>query len=328
MTRRSSARSPRWLWVPTVVALALGAAFLSVYRSDLPIADLHQRYANGASRFVSIGDLRVHYRFEGDHAPDKPVVVLLHGTGASLHTWDGWAQLLQPDFAVLRLDLPGFGLTGPRADRDYSLDAYLRFLDDFTRELGVDRFHLVGNSLGGRIAWNYSLRHSERVIRLVLIDASGLAVTTDDPAPTVVRLARASSVSGVLVRCTPRSLIRNTLLDVYGNQRLLEEATVDRYYDLARRPGNRQAFVDRALAARSDQNGDIAAIQQPTLILWGALDHWIPVEHARRFAAGIRDSRLIIYPDAGHLPMEELPGPTARATASFLRQQPHRDSPD
>lgn len=317
---RSSSRSPRWLWIPTILALALGVAFLSVYRADLPVADLHQRYANAESSFLSINDVRVHYRFEGNESPEKPVIVLLHGTGASLHTWDAWVRILQPDFAVLRLDLPGFGLTGPRSDRDYSLDAYLRFLDDFTREIGIERFHLVGNSLGGRIAWNFSLRHPQRVDRLVLIDASGLSVASNQPPPTVVRLAQASSLSDVLIRCTPRSLIRSALLEVYGNQRLLDETTVDRYYDLARRPGNRRAFADRALAARTDRNGDITAIQQPTLILWGALDAWIPVEHARRFAAGINDSRLIIYPDAGHLPMEELPGPSARATASFLRQ--------
>lgn len=311
--------SRRFLILPTVVALAAGAAFLLAYRPDIPVAELTASYTDAESEFRDVGAARVHFRIEGDDRPSKPTVLLLHGTGASLHTWDDWVRILAPDFRIVRLDLPGFGLTGPSATGDYSLEAYLEFIDDFSRELGLDRFHLVGNSLGGRIAWNYALRAPARVDRLVLIAASGYPADDELPPSLVIRVARMPLVNSLFVRLTPRSLVESSLREVYGNPRLLTDAVIDRYFRLARRPGNRAAFVKRALDAAEDSDGDVAGIRQPTLILWGALDRWVPLANAHGFKADIPDARLIVYPEAGHVPMEELPGPTARAAAVFLR---------
>ncbi|UCH10746.1 MAG: alpha/beta fold hydrolase, partial [Fidelibacterota bacterium] len=113
--------------------------------------------------------MEVHIRDQGT----GPAVVLLHGMFSSLHTWDGWVEALQDSFRMIRLDLPGFGLTGPRPDADYSLSEYVGFMDALLDELGVERAILVGNSLGGGIAWEYSLAHPSRVEGLILIDAVG-----------------------------------------------------------------------------------------------------------------------------------------------------------
>ena len=97
-----------------MLAVALGALFLSAYRPDIPLTDLKRKYANADSRYLDIDGMPVHYRDQGQ----GPVLLLLHGTGASLHTWDGWIQPLENDFRIVRLDLPGFGLTGPAPDDD------------------------------------------------------------------------------------------------------------------------------------------------------------------------------------------------------------------
>ncbi|MDX1481589.1 MAG: alpha/beta hydrolase [Woeseiaceae bacterium] len=261
---------------------------------------------------------RAHYRIDGDDSSGKPALVLLHGTGSSLHTWDGWVPWLSHDLRVIRVDLPAFGLTGASASGEYRIADYLRFIDAFTRRLGLERFHLAGNSLGGRIAWNYALAAPERVERLVLIAASGYPDTSGPSSSLGFRLAQMPVLRSVLPYLTPRALVARDLRDAYGDPQRLSEATIDRYYQLLLRAGNRDALVERLKDATRDVDGDPGDITQPTLILWGAEDRWIPLADARGFTADIPDARLIVYPGVGHLPMEELPGPTARAALVFL----------
>ena len=308
-------RSPALL-VLTVLCLLVAGAFVASYRGDLPVADLVRKYTNEASQFVDVGDLRVHYRDEG--SGDR-VLLLLHGIGASLHTWDGWIQPLRYDFRILRVDMPGFGLTGPAPDGDYSIQRYVEFVDDFLDSLGIQATDIAGNSLGGQVAWNYALKRPDRVRRLVLIDSAGYPDDADNTSATILRLARVPGVRDLLTSLTPRSLVADSLREVYGDPGKLSDELIDRYYELARRPGNRRAFVDRAAASGTDRNGDHSLLQQPVLVLWGAEDRWIPLEHGRGFADDIENARLIVYPGVGHLPMEELPGPTARAALTFLR---------
>jgi pimeloyl-ACP methyl ester carboxylesterase len=130
---------------------------------------LKAKYTNAESRFLELDGMQVHYRDEGQGYP----IVLIHGTGASLHTWDAWTEDLKRHFRVIRMDLPAFGLTGPHPDRDYSLAQYVAFLDALAEKLNLSTFHLVGNSLGGSIAWLYAARHPEAVNKLILLDPGG-----------------------------------------------------------------------------------------------------------------------------------------------------------
>jgi alpha/beta hydrolase fold len=128
----------RGLWA-VLAAVALGIA--SQVTGDLPLDELKRSYAGGASRFVDVGGLAVHYRDEGEGPP----LLLLHGTGSSLHTWDAWAEALRAHFRVIRMDLPGFGLTGPNQQDDYRIDTFVAFLEAFRSKLGLDGFALAGH---------------------------------------------------------------------------------------------------------------------------------------------------------------------------------------
>lgn len=292
--------------------------FLLAYTPDIPLNDLKKKYANAASQYTEIQGMPVHYRSEGS----GPALILLHGNGSSLHTWDAWLDILQHDFRVVRLDLPGFGLTGPAPDGDYRIDRYVEFLRAFTASLDIDRFHLAGNSMGGHIAWSYALKYPTDVDRLILIDAAGYPQPTqDEEVALVFRLARLPIVNWLLTLVNSRDLTERSLRDVYANPDQITEALVDRYYELALRPGNRRAFVARALEARDTALADHRQLSQPTLILWGAEDRWIPLKNGRGFAAEIANARLRVFPGVGHLPMEELPGPSARAVLTFLRDE-------
>lgn len=292
----------------------LVAGLPAIRQPDMPLAELKARYANHASVFAEIGGMPVHYRDEGSGPP----LLLLHGTASSLHTWDGWAEALGSDFRILRMDLPGFGLTGPSPERDYTIDAYVAWLDTFVSRLGLDSFHIAGNSLGGHIAWRYALAHPERVERLVLVDAAGYPRTTPQPPPFAIRLARVPVVNRVLTFAAPKGLYRQSVLDVYGDPARVTGPLVQRYFELSLRPGNRQAFVDRARTDRAVAGDDPGRVSQPTLVIWGSEDRWIDVADGEAFARDIPDARLVVFDGAGHVPMEEIPRPSAAVVREFL----------
>ncbi len=292
--------------IGAVVALA-GAA-----RRDLPADQVRAAYGGPPSRFVRVDGMDVHYRDEGS----GPVLLLIHGLASSLHTWEGWARELAPSFRVVRLDLPGFGLTGPHPERDYSIGTYVATVAHFLDALGIARASVAGNSLGGRIAWQLALAHPDRVERLVLIDALG---REPDPAPLVIRMARLPLARVVFGTFTPRWFVARNVSQVYGDPRRISPALVDRYEALLLREGNRQAFVDRARTADDDALVDrLDELRVPVLVQWGARDRWIPLELGRDLARRIPGAVLRVYADAGHVPMEEIAQPTAKHARAFL----------
>ena len=299
----------------TFFALLAALTFVSIlfYRSDLPAEALTTKYAYSNSKFIEIDNLTVHYRVIGTGKP----VVLLHGTGASLHTWEQFSDNLKDSFQLIALDLPAFGLTGGRADHDYSIYMYVNFLKKFTEKLNLTTFDLAGNSLGGRIAWEFAATYPEHIRRLVLMDASGYP--TGKPMPQVFRLARNPMAAAILKKITPRFFIKNNLLEVYDNDALVSDALVDRVFELSLREGNRQAFIDRCNLPLYDDSERIKTITDSTLIIWGNNDAWIPVASAQLFHKNLKNSQLSILKNCGHLPMEERAVETAGLVRAFLR---------
>ncbi|MFH1985188.1 MAG: alpha/beta hydrolase [Pseudomonadota bacterium] len=297
--------------VALIVIVAIIAVGILVVRPDIPVDTLIARYADSASKFTALHGMTVHYKDEGA----GPALVLLHGTGASLHTWDGWTEVLKKDFRVIRMDLPAFGLTGPVPDGDYTTEAYVRFVRDFLAGLGISRFSLCGNSLGGAVAWRYAVTYPFRIEALVLIDAAGYPHAM----PGTLGLATVPVLNKLLTVVTPRFLVEKNVRSVYGDPENVTDAIVDRYYDMLLREGNREAMVLRLQGMRVSPER-IKQIGVPTLIQWGQKDTWIPLENARHFLRDIPGAVLITYPDLGHVPMEEAPEKTAADAAAFIKR--------
>ena len=311
--RANRGQTLRWPAAAAVfIVAALGLAAIANIRTDIPLETLKQRYAQPPSKFLQLDGLSVHYRDEGSGLP----LVLLHGTGASLHTWEGWSAVLRRRLRVIRVDLPGFGLTGPDPSGDYSSARYVRFLDDVADKLGLQSFDLAGNSLGGLIAWRYAAAHPERVGRLILIDAAGYPQT--HPSLLVYRLAQIPVLSSLFAQMNPRPLVSLSLHEVYANPSKVTPELVDLYTDMALRPGNREAFSARASTREADHTGELSRISAPTLIMWGRLDSRLPASDAERFARDIRRSKVVIYDGVGHLPMEEAAARSVDDARSFL----------
>jgi pimeloyl-ACP methyl ester carboxylesterase len=308
------------------VLLMLTALALTLSRApDRPVETLVARWALPPSDFVEVKGQVVHIRDEGPRGDPLPVV-LMHGTSASLHTWEGWVKALKGQRRVISFDLPGFGLTGPfsgqyaAADHpaDYSGDAYARFVIDLLDQLQVQRFVAAGNSFGGEVAWRLAGLAPARVERLILVDSSGLA---PDPAavPLGWYVARVPALRWLLEELLPRSLVAQGIEGVYGHPERVTPELVDRYFELALRQGNRRALGQRLRQAHPGADIErLKTLTLPTLILWGGKDRLFPAAVARRFHADIAGSRLVIFDDLGHVPQEEDPARTVLAVREFL----------
>lgn len=300
-----------------VMLIIIGVVFLFGHR-DIPLKDLKAKYTNAASSFIAVDSMDVHYRDEGNKEDSIPIV-LIHGTAASLHTFDDWADSLKKSNRVIRMDLPAYGLTGPFPDRNYSLAHYTAFLKNFLSALKIKQCVLAGNSLGGQIAWNFTLEQPGMVTKLILIDAAGYPMSSKS-VPIAFKMARIPIIRNLLSYVTPRFIVRTSVENVFFDKLKVTDELVDRYFELTLRKGNRQAFVDR-LNATVDTSTyiNISHIQQPTLILWGANDLLIPVENAYKFHSYLPNDTLVILDNSGHTPMEESPVESLKPVIEFLK---------
>lgn len=302
-----------------LVALTVGTAVAVYWAPDRPVADLAARWAPAPSVFLDVDGLRAHVRDEGPRGDPMPLV-LLHGTAASLHTWDGWTTTLIRERRVIRVDLPGFGLTGPAPDGDYRIERYVRFVTALLDALRLERCVLAGNSFGGWTAWETALALPDRVGALVLVDAAGYPLESES-VPIGFRIARIPGLNRLARVTLPRSLIESSVRNTYGDPSRVTPAVVDRYYELTLREGNRAALARRFAAGRySDDPARIRTLQLPTLILWGGHDRLIPPRYGQRFHLDIQGSRLVTFPALGHVPQEEDPPATVAVVRGFLAQ--------
>lgn len=308
-----------------LLILASALALPLLRADDLPVEALVAQWAPPPSELVELNGQLLHYRDEGPRDDPLPIV-LLHGTSASLHTWDGWAKALRGQRRVVRLDLPGFGLTGPwtgrYAGQPYLGDTYARFVRDVLDHLQLPRVVLAGNSLGGEVAWRLAALAPERVAQLVLVDAAGLRFTPQVQ-PLGWQVARLPVLGALSESVLTRALVRQGLASVVGDPARITDAQVERYYQLTLRTGNRAALRERLRGWSPGMGAErIEGVRQPTLVLWGGRDRLIPPEVADRFVAGIPGARLVRFDDLGHIPHEEDPARTVVALKEFLASAP------
>lgn len=296
-----------------LAALGVGLS----YAPDRPVETLVARWAPYPSDFFELDGQLVHYRDEGPRSDPVPLV-LVHGTSASLHTWEGWVDALQGSHRVITFDLPGFGLSGPSPKGDYRGDTYARFVLQLMDRLHVGHFSIGGNSLGGEVAWRTAYLARDRVEKLILVDAAGYPFKSQS-LPIGFRIARIPLLNATMDYLTPRSLVERSVQDVYGDPSKVTPALVDRYYELTLREGNRHALVQRFQQQVIGEDAErIATLKLPTLILWGGRDRLIPPDSAERFHHDIANSQVVIFDTLGHVPQEEDPAATVRPVAAFL----------
>lgn len=320
-----------------VVLVALAGAFYYFSDPDISRATLEAKYATAPSQFITIDypptdaangvpskpySTRVHIRDVGPR--DAPAIVLIHGSNASLFTWEPWAKRLSDKFRVVSLDLPAHGLTGAVPSNDYSQKGMVEFVKDVTDKLGLKKFALAGNSMGGGVAARFAEIYPDSLTQLILVDAGGMPLKKQgDRVPLVFTLARMPVLNQVLLHITPRSLAEEGLNKAIVRKEIINDAMIDTYWELARMEGTRAATGLRfQLPWDLYVSEHIRDIKAPTLILWGDQDGLIPVDAAHEFNKAIPGSKLIVYKNVGHIPMEEVADQSAADVRAFLTAAP------
>jgi pimeloyl-ACP methyl ester carboxylesterase len=296
-----------------VLLVLLIAALWWLYVPDEDRAALERRWAPPPSQFVEVAGIRLHLRDTGPR--DAPAIILLHGFGSSLHTWEGWAPALETRYRMVRFDQPGFGLTGPDPTGDYSDERAHAIIIALMDRLGLRRATLLGSSMGGRIAWSFASAHPDRTDRLVLMAPDGFAspgIDYDKPVAVPLMLR-------MLPYVLPDVMLRPSISPAYADPAKIPEETYERYRAMMLAPGVRQAIVDRTgghILRRPEPM--LARIQAPTLLLWGDEDKMIPPANARDYLREIPNARLVLLPAVAHVPMEEAPAESVAVVMEFL----------
>jgi pimeloyl-ACP methyl ester carboxylesterase len=316
-------------FLSAILLVLIIAAGSFLYKSSIPAGIIDARYESRFSQyFLMENGSRIHYRDEGNRRGEP--IVLIHGSNASLHTWEPWVAILGEEFRMITLDLPGHGLTGAVPDEDYSTNAFVKTIDATITQLGLEQFTLGGNSMGGGVTWRYTLKYPEKVNAMLLIGASGLPQwqldstrdqSKDEKAtPLIFELLTKPWFRAISTKLDPYYFTKQGVLAAYNNSPVVTDELIMRYYKLSLREGSREAIMKRLdnLDVESDTTYDLSTITQPTLILWGEEDALISLAVAEKFDSVLPVAALVTFPDTGHMLMEEIPGKSAKAVKEFM----------
>ena len=296
-----------------MAALFLALSLYLAWTPDLSREALLQSYSRAGTSLIKVGEQSV---FVHDSGPkDAPSMVLLHGFGASLQTWDAWGTELEKQWRVVRIDVAAFGLTGPAVNQDYSDEADVVRLLALFDQLDLQQAIVGGHSMGGRIAWNFAAAHPQRVSHLVLVSPDGFP----DPSSTSEQTYKVSPWLGLMKYSLPAWALRMGVAPAYGDEKLLTAGTMRRYQDMMRAPGVRTALIERMRQTRnSDPVPRLQSLKMPVLLVWGEKDAFIPISNAQDYLQAIPHATLATIPEAGHVVHEDAPMASVQAMKVFL----------
>lgn len=303
----------RSTWLGFAALLVLVGGFW-LWTPDRDLQALEARYVEAPGDLIELDGMRLHLRDSGPK--EAPAVILIHGFGGSLHSWEPWAQGLSRDHRVIRFDLPGCGLTAPDPTNDYTDARTLQLLMALMDRLHIARASIVGHSIGGRIAWTFAATHPERMDKLVLVAPDGFA----SPGFEYGRAPEVPMSAELMRFVLPKPLLRMSLEPAYGNAAFLSDALTTRYHDLMLAPGSRDALLARMRQTTLvDPVPLLQRIQAPTLLVWGEADAMIPITNASDYLKAMPHATLVSLPGVGHLPQEEAAEKSIAAVRDFLK---------
>jgi pimeloyl-ACP methyl ester carboxylesterase len=308
------------LWI----LLAAGVLIVGVYVFFpqwivATIVGLTRKWGRMSARSVEADGIRWPY-LEG--GPEQgATIVMLHGFGGDKDNWSLFTHYLTDRYRVIAPDLPGFGENIRNPDWAYGAAAQVERLEGFVAKLGLDAFHLTGNSMGGFIALHYALTYPERLKSLTLIDPAG--VTGANKSELEIAFDEGQNL---LLAASLDDMDR--LLDFVMHKRIPSPKIMKKaIFEIQRR---HRAFLDQVFETLKDEalNGSLEKrlgdVATPTLIIWGRHDRVIDVSCAKVMGEAIPDNRVVIFEDVGHMPMIESPRRTADHQMSLIAESETR----
>lgn len=300
--------------VLVVVVIPLAVIFL---RPSLIIAkgEAKKELALPTSHFLQWRGAELHYIDEGNGIP----VIMIHGFGGSTRNFANLADSLKDQFRVIRLDLPGFGLSDlPKTDENPNyVEVYRQYLSFMLDTLHIDSAYVIGNSMGGGMSWLMAADHPDKVKKLVLLASAGYDVAQVANKLTIFKF---KSVGHVFDKGMPLFMSKGSLEKCYADPSKVDAAVWQTNNHYSNREGNLQNMLTLARSNQFPDSSLIKNVQCPTLIIWGKQDAVIPVADAERFHRDIKNSRVIIYDPCGHVPMMECTDKVKRDFLAFVKE--------
>lgn len=306
-----------------IVVAALVA--LSAFRSDtfrLSLDEVRERYATGQSRFADIAGVSIHYQDEGAGYP----IVLIHGSEGTLRTWDGVVEALKDRYRMIRLELPGRGLSGSIGPDELGADVTLHaMVMDLLDQLDVEgTFHLIGQSSGGTIATRIAANYPERINRLVVMNMPSSPVSVPRSArPDNVQQAMA--LNDDLLKFRTRGFWETYYTYLWGEPERLDDDLFTLLYDQNRRirePLARPLIPANFSPEQADTN--LGNVKTPTLVIWGMVDPVLPPSQLDELTRRMTQAPKTIHklPNTGHFPALEAPDLILPPIEAFLAESP------
>lgn len=297
------------------LALILSTVGATLYLSPttlLATVQFTERQLAGLSvKQVQVGEFDVHY-YEGG-PKDAETILMIHGFGADKDNWLRFAKPLTSTYHVIALDLPGFG-DSSKLDVSYDVGTQTERLAAFSKQLGLNKLHLIGNSMGGHIAALYAARYPEQVLSVALLDNAG--ITSPIKSEMFQRIERGEA-NPLLVNNAAD--FNNMLSFVFVKQPIIPDALKQHVAEksIANRPLNEKIFSslrDRYIPLEPE----LSKIQAPTLLLWGDQDRVLDISSIAVMQPLLKQSTVVVMKDCGHVPMLERPDETAAHYQAFL----------
>jgi pimeloyl-ACP methyl ester carboxylesterase len=296
------------------IVLTVGVIFL---RPNLIISksEAKKQLSTPYSHFINWRGAELHYTDEGSGFP----VLMIHGFGGSLRNFDSLALLLKKDYRVVRVDVPGFGLSDfpSISEHENFIQDYSNYLTFMLDTLHLDSVYVIGNSMGGGLTWLMAGDHPEKVKKIVLLDPAGYDTKN---VASKLSMFKYKSFAHVFDRGMPLFMSRSGALKSYCRDQLINPATVEMNNRFSNREGNITFMLTLARAQQFPDTALIARVQCPTLIVWGKEDEIIPLAHAADFHRDIKNSTVCLLDSCGHCPMMEQPKETEAVVRKFFSE--------
>lgn len=314
----------RKLWLISLVALLLGVLVVPLL---VPVPPLEytvpaNTLADDDSLFIDVNGLNVHYKIMGE---GEQTFILLHGFGASLFSWHAVMPELAKYGTVVAYDRPAFGLTERPLTWDgqnpYSPEAQVELVIGLMDKLGVEQAILIGNSAGGKIAFETALMYPQRVQALVAVDA---AVYAGGGSPSFVRPILKTPQMRHLGPLIARQIEKNGddfIRSAWHDPSKITQETWDGYRKPLRVENWDRALWELTIASEaSDLAERLDELTLPVLVITGDDDRIVPTEQSLRLADELPNAILYVVAACGHLPHEEKPEEFMQVIASFLAE--------
>lgn len=276
--------------------------------------DAKARYSTAASHFLLWRNTEVHYTDEGQGAP----IIMIHGFGGNFTNFDSLANIMKADYRVIRMDLPGFGLSDLPAKHDSVAELYSAFLGYMIDTLALDSVYLIGNSLGGWMSWELAAENPDKVKKLVLLGSAGYEIDKVKANIGHIDWLDNGFVRKLAERGLPLSVSMNNAQRIMSPWETPNPDEVAVNNAMTNREGNIGNLITLGNSGVLPDTAKIAQVKCPTLVIWGKNDVIVPYEHAEKFKRDIPGCTVLVYDTCGHIPQIEYPHRVARDIEAFL----------